>query len=85
MDRGGPVFMNRDSVAEIRDAPTACEERRGKDDEQETARDCSVQTQLAASQTTDKPALCHSEERKRRGIQVFAAHEKNLDPSLRSG
>ena len=49
MDRGGPVFMNRDSVAEIADPPAAREQRRDKNDEQKTARSGPVETQLAAS------------------------------------
>jgi hypothetical protein len=81
MDRGRPVFMNRDSVAEVANPPAAAEERRGEDDQQKTGHSGPVETPLAASQTTDKPTLCHSEERKRRGISVLPSPAKNVDPS----
>jgi hypothetical protein len=67
--------MNRDSVAEIANPPAAREQRRGKNDEQKTARSGLVETQLAASQPTEN--LYHSEERKQRGIQLLPSPAKN--------
>jgi hypothetical protein len=69
--------MNRDSVAEIANPPAAREQRRGKNDEQKTARSGLVETQLAASQATEKLTLYHSEERKQRGIQLLPSPAKN--------
>jgi hypothetical protein len=78
VDRGGPVFMNRDRVAEITNPPAAREERRDKNaDEQKTTNKSSVETQPAASQATEKLILCHSEEHKWRGIQVLPSPAKN--------